>query len=206
MEIFRVVITWHLQTTSASAASMSTTFPLPSSPHCAPRTTVTLDKEPEVEVRCFFLGEPRFPSPFACCGWCCILGQADISRRFSLRAVSPDVALRPRFLSTFLIRAFSRSLIFFDRPHLRYDRRSRAECTFPLGRCSLGTPSTHRAPTNERTNGERPRRNRLLPEQTGTSDPRTAYCVLHNFRALTTARAHRTARTALRQGGETSLS
>lgn len=34
--------TWHLQTTSASVANKSTTFPLPSSPHCAPSTTVTL--------------------------------------------------------------------------------------------------------------------------------------------------------------------
>lgn len=34
--------TWHLQTISASWASRSTTFPFPSSPHCAPSTTVTL--------------------------------------------------------------------------------------------------------------------------------------------------------------------
>lgn len=34
--------TWHLQTMSASVASKSTTFPFPSSPHCAPSTTVTL--------------------------------------------------------------------------------------------------------------------------------------------------------------------
>lgn len=34
--------TWHLHTMSASMASKSTTFPLPSSPHCAPSTTVTL--------------------------------------------------------------------------------------------------------------------------------------------------------------------
>lgn len=55
--------TWHLQTTSASIASMSTTFPLPSSPHCAPRTTVTFDT---VDVRCFFLGEAGAPLLFAC--------------------------------------------------------------------------------------------------------------------------------------------
>lgn len=35
-------LTWHLHTTSDDPASMSTTFPLPSSPHCAPSTTVTL--------------------------------------------------------------------------------------------------------------------------------------------------------------------
>lgn len=34
--------TWHLHTKSASVANKSTTFPLPSSPHCAPSTTVTL--------------------------------------------------------------------------------------------------------------------------------------------------------------------
>lgn len=34
-------LTWQRQTMSASWASRSTTFPLPSSPHCAPSTTVT---------------------------------------------------------------------------------------------------------------------------------------------------------------------
>ena len=33
--------TWHLQTRSASRARTSTIFPLPSSPHCPPRTTDT---------------------------------------------------------------------------------------------------------------------------------------------------------------------
>lgn len=34
--------TWHRHTISDSVASRSTTLPLPSSPHCAPSTTVTL--------------------------------------------------------------------------------------------------------------------------------------------------------------------
>lgn len=34
--------TWHRHTMSDSVASRSTTLPLPSSPHCAPSTTVTL--------------------------------------------------------------------------------------------------------------------------------------------------------------------
>lgn len=34
--------TWHRHTTSDSVANRSTTLPLPSSPHCAPSTTVTL--------------------------------------------------------------------------------------------------------------------------------------------------------------------
>jgi hypothetical protein len=34
-------LTWQRHTMSASCASRSTTFPLPSSPHCAPSTTVT---------------------------------------------------------------------------------------------------------------------------------------------------------------------
>ena len=38
-KIFRQ--TWHLQTRSASRARTSTIFPLPSSPHCPPRTTDT---------------------------------------------------------------------------------------------------------------------------------------------------------------------
>lgn len=38
----RAPLTWHLQTMSASCASRSTTLPLPSSPHWAPSTTVTL--------------------------------------------------------------------------------------------------------------------------------------------------------------------
>lgn len=57
---------------------MSTAFPLPSSPHCAPSTTVTFDIEslvPTLDIRCFFLGEATAPSPFACC---CIFGHADI--------------------------------------------------------------------------------------------------------------------------------
>lgn len=37
-----LLLTWHLQTMSASCASRSTTLPLPSSPHWAPSTTVTL--------------------------------------------------------------------------------------------------------------------------------------------------------------------
>lgn len=52
--------TWHRQTTSMSSASISTTLPLPSSPHWAPRTTVSLDSE---SVRALFLGEPLFISP-----------------------------------------------------------------------------------------------------------------------------------------------
>lgn len=54
-------ITWQRQTMSASLASMSTTFPLPSSPHWAPRTTVTRFWQ---SVRAFFLGETFTASPF----------------------------------------------------------------------------------------------------------------------------------------------
>lgn len=36
-------LTWHRHTRSTLFASMSTTLPLPSSPHCAPRTTITFD-------------------------------------------------------------------------------------------------------------------------------------------------------------------
>lgn len=36
-------ITWHLHTISAFMASISTTLPFPSSPHWAPKTTVTLE-------------------------------------------------------------------------------------------------------------------------------------------------------------------
>lgn len=39
---FTCNLTWHLHTTSALTASMSTTLPLPSSPHCVPNTTVTV--------------------------------------------------------------------------------------------------------------------------------------------------------------------
>lgn len=73
--------TWHLQTTSASIANMSTAFPLPSSPHCAPRTTVTFDMGLLIDVRCFFLGEDKTSSPFAWCGCCiacCIFVHTDI--------------------------------------------------------------------------------------------------------------------------------
>ena len=35
----------HLAQTSASAAKISTSFPFPSSPHCAPSTTVTVPLE-----------------------------------------------------------------------------------------------------------------------------------------------------------------
>lgn len=38
-----MLLTWQRHTTSTSVAIISTTFPLPSSPHCAPRTTVTLE-------------------------------------------------------------------------------------------------------------------------------------------------------------------
>lgn len=40
-ELARYGSTWQRATTSASCARMSTSFPLPSSPHCPPKTTVT---------------------------------------------------------------------------------------------------------------------------------------------------------------------
>lgn len=49
-------LTWHRQTTSAVVANKSTTLPLPSSPHWAPKITVTLPSW--LSVRCFFLGDP----------------------------------------------------------------------------------------------------------------------------------------------------
>lgn len=59
-------LTWHLHTTSTSVASMSTTLPLPSSPHWAPRITVTAFW---ISVRGRFRGDP-FPfiwlRPFTC--------------------------------------------------------------------------------------------------------------------------------------------
>lgn len=94
--------TWHLQTMSASIASMSTTFPLPSSPHCAPRTTVIFDIEPPpVDIRCFFLGEIGAPLPFACCILAYILGRLRL-RRWSVRAGVPaeNVILRAQVPSS----------------------------------------------------------------------------------------------------------
>lgn len=40
--IIKQINTWHRHTISEFKANRSTTFPFPSSPHCAPKTTVTL--------------------------------------------------------------------------------------------------------------------------------------------------------------------
>lgn len=51
--------TWQRLMMSASVASRSTTLPLPSSPHCAPSTTVT--REPVVAASC--CSRPRLTPP-----------------------------------------------------------------------------------------------------------------------------------------------
>lgn len=53
--------TWKRLMMSASVASRSTTLPLPSSPHCAPSTTVT--REPVVAASC--CSRPRLTPPAA---------------------------------------------------------------------------------------------------------------------------------------------
>lgn len=56
---FDFLLTWQRQTTSADWASMSTTLPLPSSPHCVPTTTVTTSV---LDILALFVWQ--FTSPF----------------------------------------------------------------------------------------------------------------------------------------------
>lgn len=62
------VHTWHRQTTSTFVANISTTFPLPSSPHWAPKTTVTYKIQKKC---CIFLDDTILIDSFFLCVQCC---------------------------------------------------------------------------------------------------------------------------------------
>ena len=73
--------TWQRHTTSASCAKISTSFPLPSSPHCPPSTTVT----PALAfLRLFASGSSKAMS------WCSCRSRVHWGRRLINQSKRPD--------------------------------------------------------------------------------------------------------------------